>query len=288
VGLGFFVSGDNRVILFPIIALCFLAFAIPCFIFVKERGNPSPRPVFGWRVIAESTRQTVRTLREGHRYPGLLRFLLGRVFYTDAINTVIAYMALYAVNVAVAAGRTHEAGERHAQLVLMVAITFAVIGGLLWGVVVDRIGPKRTLTSVLWLWMVTFVLASSVGAFSLAPIWLFIVASMAGVALGGIWTADRPYMLRLTPPDRVGEFYGLYGMVGRFSAVSGPLLWSVITYALVERSGFPPLIGQSVAIASLLGMIIVSYVILSPVTDEPRNWRALETPPLAHHEATRV
>ena len=28
------------------------------------------------------------------RYLGLLRFLVGRVFYTDAINTVISYMPL--------------------------------------------------------------------------------------------------------------------------------------------------------------------------------------------------
>ena len=38
--------------------------------------------------------------------PGLLRFLIGRVFYTDAVNTVIIYMLLYVVNVAVATGLT--------------------------------------------------------------------------------------------------------------------------------------------------------------------------------------
>ena len=83
-------------------------------------------------------------------------------------------------------------------------------------------------------------------------------------------------MLRLTPPDRVGEFYGLYGMVGRFSAITGPMLWSVATYFAVERGGLPPLTGQALAIVSLLVMVVISYVILRPVTDEPRDWYTLE------------
>ena len=279
VGLGFVVPDEHRTLVFPIIAASFLAFAVPCFLFVKERGNPVPKAILGWRVIMESTAQTMSALRSGRRYPGLVRFLIGRVFYTDAINTVISFMALYTVNVSVASGLSQQDGRARAQLVLMVAITCAVIGGLVWGRVVDRIGPKRTLTAVLYLWMGTFALAASVGVFRLPPAFLFIVASAAGVALGGIWSADRPYMLRLTPPDRVGEFYGLYGMVGRFSAITGPLLWSAITYGTVERGSFAPLTGQALAILSLLAMIVAGYVILRPVTDEHREWEALRGNP---------
>jgi MFS transporter, UMF1 family len=275
VGLGFLVPPENRVLLFGLIALTFLLFATPCFLFVRERINLRPRPIFGWTMIRESTAETIRTLRAGHRYPGLLRFLVGRVFYTDAINTVISYMSLYTVNVAVATGLRPDQGEVQARFVLMAAISFAIVGGFVWGWVVDAIGPKRTLNFVLWLWIATFGLASLIGAARLPIGWLYLVAIMAGIALGGTWAADRPYMLRLTPPDRVGEFYGLYGMVGRFSAVSGPLLWTVTTYLAVERGGLAPLTGQALAIVTLLLMIVLSYRILSPVTDELRDWGAL-------------
>jgi UMF1 family MFS transporter len=275
VGLGFFFGADQRALLFTIIAALFLAFAVPCFLFVRERGNPNPRPVFGWRVIKASTAETLDALRNSHRYPGLLRFLVGRVFYTDAINTVIAYMSLYTVNAAVATGLTAEAGESRAQLVLMSAISFAIAGGFVWGWVTDRIGPRRALRLVLMLWIATFAIAASVGLLALPIGWLFLVGAMAGIALGGVWAADRPFMLRLTPPDRVGEFYGLYGMVGRFSAVTGPLIWSAITYVTVTRGGLPALTGQGLAITSLLVMVIVSFVILRPVTDERRDWKAL-------------
>jgi UMF1 family MFS transporter len=276
VGIGLMLGTKDKPLLFTIIAAVFVLFSIPCFLFVHERGNPNPRPIFGWQMIKESTAQTLQTLREGEKYPGLLRFLFGRIFYTDAINTVIAYMSLYTVNVAIAGGLAKEAGEKKAQLVLMVAITFAVLGGFAWGWIVDRIGPKRTLSIVLIMWLVTFSLAAAVGLFQLPVLYLYVVGSMAGIALGGIWAADRPYMLRLTPPDRVGEFYGLYGMVGRFSAVTGPLLWAATTYFVVERGGAPELTGQAYAILTLLAMVVLSFVILHRVTDEPRDWSHLK------------
>lgn len=277
VGIGLLFGTSDFARLFTIIAVSFLLLALPCFLFVRERGNPHPRPIFGLEMIRESTRQTWQALKSSQRHPGLLRFLVGRVFYTDAINTVIAYMSLYVVNVAVASGLTRESGEVRAQLVMMSAITFAVLGGLAWGWLVDRIGPKRTLTLVLYLWMAQFALAAAVGMFTLPLFWLYVVAVLGGIGLGGTWAADRPYMLRLAPPDRIGEFYGLYGMVGRFSAVSGPILWSATTYLVVERWGFRPLLGQSLAILTLLTMIMVSYAILRPVTDERRDWQALRS-----------
>ncbi|MFN2602526.1 MAG: MFS transporter [Gemmatimonadaceae bacterium] len=275
VGFGLALGTSDKTLLFTLIALSFLAFSIPCFILVRERGNPNPGKVFDLGVIGSSAKQTVRTLREGERYPGLVRFLVGRVFYTDAINTVIAVMTLYAVNVAINAGQQKEAAEKTAQLIMMSAITFAVIGGFVWGWIVDRIGPKKTLDIVLYLWIVTFMLASAMGLFGLPLATLWVVAAMAGVALGGVWSADRPLMLRLTPPDRVGEFYGLYGMVGRFSAISGPVIWAAVTTVTVRRLHMPVQVGQGYGVAALLLMVVLSWWILRRVDDTPRNWAEL-------------
>ena len=113
-----------------------------------------------------------------------------------------------------------------------------------------------------------FVLAALVGILKLPLLFMFIVAALAGFALGGVWAADRPFMLRLTPPDRIGEFYGLYGMVGRFSAITGPIIWAIVTSALI-KGGATPLTAQGIAVLVLLALVIVSYVILRPVSDEP-------------------
>ena len=279
VGVGFLMKSKGQEFPFAnyflFVGLAFFTLAVPCFLFVRERGNDNPRPIFTYDAVAESLRQTIQTLKSGNRYPGLLRFLVGRAFYTDAINTVIAFMSLYTVNVAISTGLTKENGQQKAQLVLMVAITAAIVGGVLWGFIVDKIGPKRTLNIVLSGWIATFILAASIGFLHLHIVWLFIVACIAGICLGGTWASDRPLMLRLTPPGRVGEFYGLYGMVGRFSAVTGPLLWGATTWLVVEKSGMPVLTGEAFAILSLLAMVIVSFIILRRVSDAPRDWEAL-------------
>jgi UMF1 family MFS transporter len=277
VGLGMdavFGSSDKP-FLFTMIAVFFLLFALPCFIFVKERGNPNPRQVFSLAMLRESTAETLRTIRSGGQYPGLVRFLVGRIFYTDPINTVISIMMLYTINVAEYSGLTHEQGEGTGKLIMMTAISFAVVGGFAWGWLVDRLGPKRTLNYVLYLWVGVFLLAAAVGILGLPLFTLYIVACSAGIALGGVWAADRPYMLRLTPPSRIGEFYGLYGMVGRFSAITGPLIWAIVTRLTIGVFGLPPNVGQGIGVLVLLALIVVSYVILKPVSDEPRDWARL-------------
>lgn len=238
--------------------LLFLLFALPCFFFVREQPKADRR--FTLASIGAAARQVGATLRSTGRYPGLVRFLVGRVFYTDAINTVIAFMGIYVTN---------EVGfsTTEAQIVLMVAIAFAVAGGFIWGRWVDRIGPKRTLDIVLFLWVLVFILAAVIGYFRLPGVFFWPVPCLAGIALGGTWTADRPYMLRLTPPERIGEFYGLYGMVGRFAAITGPFTWALIVDVLE--------LGRPFAILMLLIGIIIAYFILRPVSDERRDWSAM-------------
>src|SRR4051812_48707470 len=179
VALGLVLGTADKPLLFLAIAAAFLVFAIPCFIWVQERGNPRPRPI-DWPMVRDSTSQTLRTLRSGADYPGLVRFLVGRVFYTDSINTVISIMALYTVNVAVSTGLTEAQGQKQAQFIMLFAITFAVAGGFFWGWLTDKLGPKRTLNHVLRAWMVVFAFAGVIGIVGL-PLWcLFLVAASAG------------------------------------------------------------------------------------------------------------
>lgn len=284
VGLGYALGRDDLPRLFVGIAIAFLVLSVPCFLFVKERGNPNPRPIFSWVETVESTRGTIRTFREGEKYPGLIRFLVGRIFYTDAINTVISIMFLYTLNVAEANGRTPGQAGAAAMSIMMVAITFAVIGGFAWGRIVDRIGPKATLNWVLRLWVLTFILAAGIGLLTL-PLWLlYIAASLAGIGMGGTWSADRPLMLTLAPPDRIGEFYGLYGMVGRFSAITGPFIWALVAKATIESGWLKPAQGQGVGVIVLMLLVVLSYGILRKVTDEKRDWARLAALP---HKAMR-
>jgi UMF1 family MFS transporter len=191
--------------------------------------------------------------------PDLGRFLVGRIFYSDAATTMLAFMSIYV---------TKEVGfsETGAQIVLIAGILGGFAGAFYWGPVVDRLGPKRALNRVLALWVVLFAAIVAIAYLGL-PGWLFWpLAPFAGVALSGLSVADRPYMLRLTPPRHLGQLYVLYAMVGRFAAILGPLVWATI----VDVLGW----GRPAAIVSLLVMVLVSIVLLRPVRDTPRDWLA--------------
>ena len=265
VGLGLLIlSGDPtaKPLVFHLTSSLFLLFALPCFLLVREPANPDARP-FGPAAVRAAVGQLRQTARRVRGYPGLGRFLVGRVFYADAANTLIAFLGIYV---------TKEVGfgEQETQLLLLVGIATAAVGGLCWGPVVDRWGPNRTLDGVMLLWLATFGLAAAIGGLKL-PGWLFWLAGpLAGIALGGTWAADRPLMLQLSPPRYLGQFYGLYAMVGRFAAIVGPLLWSII----VDGLG----LGRPAAVLSLLVLVVISMVILRPVPNAPREWGPEDLP----------
>ena len=237
-------------------ALLFLLFAVPIFLFVREPVRVSTLRL-DTGLPLRALRQVRDTVTHVRRYRGLGRFLVGRVFYADAANTVIIFLGVYVTN---------EVGftDTEAQLLLLAAIVAAVAGGFILGAVVDRMGPKRTLDLVLGLWVLGLTGAVLVAVLGLPKAVFWPVACVTGIALGGTWTADRPYMLVLAPPERLGEFYGLYSLVGRFAAVVGPALWALVA----DTMGM----GRPAAIASLGVMIVVAWVILRGVDDEPREW----------------
>ena len=146
----------------------------------------------------------------------------------------------------------------------MAGVIAAIAGGLGWGRVVDRIGPKRALGRVLILWAVTLAFTAAAGLFDLPRGLFWLIAPLAGLALGCTWTTDRPFLLRLAPPRHLGQFYGLYAIAGRFAAVLGQLVWALAVNVL----GW----GRPAAILGLLVMVGIAAVVLRPVGDTPRHW----------------
>ncbi|HSL97891.1 MAG TPA: MFS transporter [Candidatus Deferrimicrobiaceae bacterium] len=237
---------------FLMAAALFALFAAPIFLVVREPkrdGEP-----FRVGDALTSWRQLASTIRDARDVPGLPRFLVGRFFYTDPVNTVIVVMSAFATQ---AIGFT--AGQ--ANLVLLLLTIAAIIGAFGGGMLVERIGPKRTLMLVLGTWVVGLVIA---GAVLSVPTFL-IGGVLLGAGLGGVWTSDRVFMLRLSPPDKIGEFFGLYGLAGKFSAVSGPILYGTIVSTLLT-AGWGSTAYQ-VGIFSFLILLVVGVILLRGVPD---------------------
>jgi UMF1 family MFS transporter len=254
---------------FPLSALLFALFAIPVFVVVRERPAPNAERLTLATAIA-SWQQLRTTVAHARQVPGLPRFLVGRFFYSDAVNTLIVVMSVVAVEAVGLSAQT-------ANLVLLSLTLVAIAMSFAWGWMCDRLGPRRTLITVLVSWAVGLVLGA--GSLSLngvdpvtgvpvptiAGLGLFLVAgAILGSGLGGVQVADRVFMIRLSPPERVGEFFGIYGLVGKASQVVGQALYGAIVFLLLDGFG---IVAYQVAILSLIVTMLVGLWLVWPVSD---------------------
>ena len=246
-----FVTEAGRASSFIPTAFLFLVFSLPCFFLVKEEKKKVP--AIWWRTIREEFTHIKETLSHTKKYPGLLPFLIANFLYCDAVNTVIAFMAVYAHQVA---------GFDDAMIrnLLIVSTVFAAIGSLIFGWLTDRWGAKRTLTLVLYLWIVTLIAA--IASFSPWTFWL--VGFLVGCALGGTWVSARALVLDLSPPEKIGEIYGLYNMGGKFGFILGPLVWGFVVLVFEDLNT----IKYRIAVGSLLLFLLAGLYLLKKVPDK--------------------
>ena len=228
-------------------AVLYLVFSLPAFFLVPDPAVRARRPV-GLEAAYRDVARTVRNLRG---YAGVGTFILATVLYTDAANTAIANMALY--------GRVvFEMDSTEVRNLLLFSTVFAVVGSVVFGFLTDRIGPKRTLAAVIVLWLVAIVL--SAGALG---VWmLFLAGPIIGVALGGMWTVGRVMLVALSPPEKLGEFFGLFSLAGKLSAVFGPALTAVFLFVF---GGGP--VAYRISIGSLAVIMAAGLFFLLRVPD---------------------
>lgn len=268
-----FIGDGGRDKAFIPSAFFFLLFSLPIFFWVKEKTTESLEEK---KVkINEAFKRVWEGLSNTQKYPGVLRFLIANFFVSDAIATVIIFMAVYA------------------QLVMgfpdsvkiwffILSTTSAVIGSFLCGYVTDFIGPKKTLFFVIIGWILTL----SVVVFTSDRTIFWIIGSFVGIFLGSTWTASRPLLTSLAPKEVLGQFFGLYSLSGKAAAILGPILWgAVILYFKADNiivqnviSFFKNLgvtfsdqvistIQYRFAVGALLLMVILGLVIFLKVPD---------------------
>ncbi|MCX7794798.1 MAG: MFS transporter [Thermodesulfovibrionales bacterium] len=196
------------------VSLFFFIFSIPLFINMpaderKERFFHSARK--GMNYI-------LRTFRELWTESALRRFLIAYFLYIDGINTVITFSGIYA---AVTLGF-----EQKELIILYIVVQItALIGAFLFARAVDSWGPRDVILISLVLWITV-----SVGAFFVATrSGFFVLASIAGIGLGTVQASSRALFSRFVPREKESEYFGVYSMVGKSSAILGPLLFGEIS-----------------------------------------------------------
>jgi UMF1 family MFS transporter len=224
------------------VAAFFALFSIPAFLFlprdIRTGVTASQAGVMG-------IRKAMATLREiwSRREPR--KFLLSYLIYEDGVNTVIVFSSSLAATT-FAFGQGELIG-----LYLVVQVT-ALIGAFLLSKPTDTWGPKRVVVLSLLLWSLVAVSAFFVQ--SKAHFWA--IACIAGLGLGSVQAGTRAFYTQFIPEGKEAEYFGVYSLVGKSSAVIGPLVFGQVSAAFGS---------QRPAILSIAAFFIIGLVLLRQV-----------------------
>jgi len=190
--------------------------SLPVFLFLRERAVPSTGV---HDVLNTAFARVADTLGHARLYADLWRFLICLVFYQAGIQTVITLAAVYAQE---AMGFT----TRDTIFLILVVNLTAAAGAFAFGHVQDRLGHVRMLALTLCGWLLAVVLAWMAEGAAL----FWVVANIVGLCLGSSQSAGRALVGYLSPPARTAEFFGLWGLAVKLSAILGPLTYGAITW----------------------------------------------------------
>ena len=208
------VSPDGVRWVFVVTALFMVSATLPVLLLLRERKQPEPHVARWWQLGWESVLRAARDLPQ-HR--DLLRFFWGFLLYMSGLGAVVAFAAIYSVEVL---GFT--TGE---NLVLFASLQISsALGALAFGWWQDRAGSVNMLTAALLLWCLV-----AVGAyFCQTKEMFFLVGNLAGLAIGSCQAGSRAVVSLLSPRERAAEFFGFWGVFGKLAAVVGPLFMGVL------------------------------------------------------------
>ncbi len=233
-----------------IVALLFGIAALPTLLWLRERVDVS-ESVDSRHIIRAGFSRLGDTLRQARLHIDLFRFLLSLTVYYAGIYIVIVLAAVYAQEVM--GFKTQDT----IVLIMVVNVT-AAIGAFLFGHLQDRIGSSRCIAITLLIWI-----AAIVCAYLATDEWLFwVAANLIGTALGGAQSAGRALVGQFTPIGRQGEFFGLWGLATKLSAIIGPLTYGGMVYLFAGD--------QRIALLSTLVFFVVGLLLLATV-DESRG-----------------
>lgn len=232
---------------FLLAAFFFLVFAAPLFLFLPDRQRTASLKLNFARVGLDRVRSTFRDLS---RYKNVRRFLISYFCYIDAVNTIIIFASIFAME-------TLEFAMGEVGIFFAVVQTSGIIGSALFGVLADKWGHKKTLTVSLLLWLAIVVCAYFVDT---KPMF-FALGVLAGVALGSSQSTSRSLMSLITPPEKRTEFFGFYSFFGKAGAIVGPFVFGLVSSSVNQRVAI-----LSVGVFLLVGLLLVQRVQTSPVT----------------------
>ena len=190
--------------------------------------------------IRQSFVRIGHTLRHLHEDKQVFWFLLAFFCYIDGVYTII--------DMATAYGTALGLDTTGLLLALLVTQIVAFPSALIFG----RLSAKYPSTTLIPVCIAAYA-GIALFAFFLTQQWQFwVLAFVVGMFQGGVQALSRSHFAKIIPPEKSGEYFGLFDICGKGASFLGTMIVSVGS----QLTG-----SANVGVGSLIVLFIVGFVL---------------------------
>ena len=190
--------------------------------------------------IRQSFARIGHTLRHLHEDKQVFWFLLAFFCYIDGVYTII--------DMATAYGTALGLDTTGLLLALLVTQIVAFPSALIFG----RLSAKYPSTTLIPVCIAAYA-GIALFAFFLTQQWQFwVLAFIVGMFQGGVQALSRSHFAKIIPPEKSGEYFGLFDICGKGASFLGTMIVSVGS----QLTG-----SANVGVGSLIVLFVVGFVL---------------------------
>ena len=190
--------------------------------------------------IRQSFARIGHTIRHLHEDKQVFWFLLAFFCYIDGVYTII--------DMATAYGTALGLDTTGLLLALLVTQIVAFPSALIFG----RLSAKYPSTTLIPVCIAAYA-GIALFAFFLTQQWQFwVLAFVVGMFQGGVQALSRSHFAKIIPPEKSGEYFGLFDICGKGASFLGTMIVSVGS----QLTG-----SANVGVGSLIVLFIVGFVL---------------------------
>ena len=202
--------------------------------------------------IRQSFARIGHTLRHLHEDKQVFWFLLAFFCYIDGVYTII--------DMATAYGTALGLDTTGLLLALLVTQIVAFPSALIFG----RLSAKYPSTTLIPVCIAAYA-GIALFAFFLTQQWQFwVLAFVVGMFQGGVQALSRSHFAKIIPPEKSGEYFGLFDICGKGASFLGTMIVSVGS----QLTGSANVGVGSIAILFVIGFVLFS---ISTRTEETKR-----------------
>lgn len=231
---------------FVVAAIWWIIFAWPLLVHGHQRYSVDAVT----NPLLDSLRRLRMTFRHIKQYRRITWFLVAYFFYIDGVDTIFT--------MATAIGKDLGIQTTMLMLVLLVVQLIAFPFSLLYGWLARRTSSRTAVLVGIVIYL--FICLYALKLDNQFDFWF--LAILIGTSQGGLQALSRSYFGQLVPKNSSSEFFGFYNILGKFSAILGPLLVGAVT----QWTGQSTIGVASLAVLFALGLLI--FVMLPKISNE--------------------